>query len=377
MSFRALLVTKADQVTEALVPVLSNFALAATSCGYSDALCLVTEQKFQLVLVDFDDPHSAALVLQNLSSAPFQAHAITVALLSDKNRVRNAFGAGANFILYKPIRAEEAADTLRAATALIKRERRNSFRVPIQVPVMLSLPNDAETPEIEGILLDLSETGMDVLASQPLHPAARLRARFTLPNSASEFEILGDVAWANPNGETGVHFAETPEALRTALRSWLAENSKSIPEEPDPVPNCKLTDLSLGACYVETTSPFPEHTFIQLILRADGVELRAPGTVRVMHPVRGMGVEFAVQTESQRRQTEEFIHFLTSRPGVRPELLVSPEKIASPQDSSSSLRPQDVEDPLLDLLRNHHSFTEEAFLQVLSSQRGGDFVSSE
>jgi len=32
---------------------------------------------------------------------------------------------------------------------------------------------------------------------------------------------------------------------------------------------------------------------------------------------------------------------------------------------------------LLDLLRNHHSFTEEAFLEVLSSQRGGQFVESE
>lgn len=377
MSFRALLVTKDNQATEALVPALSNFALAANTCGYSDGLCLVTEQKFQIVLVDFDDPHSAALVIQNLGTTPFQSHAITVALLSDKNKVRNAFGAGANFILYKPIKSEEVAATLRAAIALIKRERRNSFRVPIQVPVMLSLPNDPETPEIEGILLDLSETGMDVLASQPLHPAARLRARFTLPNSASEFEILGDVAWANPNGETGVHFVETPEALRTALRSWLAENSKAaLPEEPDPVPNCKLTDLSLGACYVETASPFPEHTCIHLILRAEGVELRAPGTVRVMHPVHGMGVEFAVQTESQRRQTEEFIQFLTSRPGVMPELLVSPEKIAPPQNSSS-LRSQDVDDPLLDLLRNHQSFTEEAFLQVLSSQRGSELVSSD
>lgn len=377
MSFRALLVTKDNQAANALAPVLLDCGLAASNCGYSDGLCLVTEQKFQLVLVDFDDPHSATLVLQNLGSAPFQTHAITVALLSDKNKVRNAFGAGANFAIYKPIEVGQATDTLRAATALMKRERRNSFRVPIQVAVMLSLPNDDHTPGIEGILLDLSETGMDVLSSQPMHPAALLRARFTLPNSPSEFEVHGSVAWANPNGETGVQFDQTPENLRAALHQWLTENSKAaLPEEPEPVSNCKLTDLSLGACYVETTSPFPEHTFIELILRAEGVELKAPGVVRVMHPSHGMGVEFLVQTEDQRQQAEEFIRFLTTNPGVRPELLVSPEKIAPAQDASL-WHPEEVEDALLDLLRNHRSFTEEAFLQALSSQRGGELVKSE
>lgn len=376
MSFRALLVTKDDHAGKVLTPVLSNFGLSVQCCSYSDALCLVGEQKFQAVLVDFDDPHSAALVLQNISSAPFE-NPVTVALLGDKNRVRSVFGAGANFVLYKPLSNEQAEATLRAATAVMKRERRNSYRVPIQVPVKLALQSAEGSSEMEGILLDLSETGMDVLASQPMHPAAQLRARFTLPHSPSEFEILGSVAWANPNGETGVHFDQTPESLRAALHKWLVENSKTkLPEEPEPVPNCKLTDLSLGACYVETTSPFPEHTFIQLILRAEGIELKAPGLVRVMHPSHGMGVEFLVQTEDQRRQAEEFIGFLTTHPGIRPELLVSPEKIAPAQDASL-WHTEEVEDPLLDLLRNHRSFTEEAFLQALSSQRGGELVESE
>src|SRR5947209_8441665 len=135
MSFRALLVTKDDQAAEVLIPVLANYGLSPQCCGYSDAVCLVTEQKFQAVLVDYDDPHGAALVLQNLSSTPFQNHAVTVALLSDKNKVRSVFGAGANFVLYKPVSPTQALSTLRAATALIKHERRTAFRVPIQVGV--------------------------------------------------------------------------------------------------------------------------------------------------------------------------------------------------------------------------------------------------
>src|SRR5713101_5323875 len=193
MAFRALLVTKDDQAAEVLAPVLHDFGLMVQCCGYSDAVCLVTEQRFQAVLVDFDDPHSATLVLENASSAS-ENHPITVALLSDKDKVRNVFGAGANFVLYKPLSAAQAETTLRAATALIKRERRSSFRVPIQVAVKLQLENGGGPAEIEGILLDLSDNGMDVLAAQPLYPGGSLRARFTLPDSPAEFEVLGEVA---------------------------------------------------------------------------------------------------------------------------------------------------------------------------------------
>lgn len=372
MSFRALLVTKDDQATEILTPVLSNFGLGVQCCGYSDAVCLVTEQKFQAVLVDFDDPHSAALVLQNLASAPFQTNTVTVALLSEKNRVRNAFGAGANFVLYKPLSTMQAVSTLRAATALIKRERRSAFRVPIQVAVRLSMQSQGGSSDIDGILLDLSETGMDVLASQPLYPLAHLDARFTLPNSPSEIELSGEVAWANPNGESGVRFRETPESLRAALQCWLAENIKSVHIEPETVPDCKLTDLSVGGCYIETASPFPERTQVNLILRAEGAELKAPGLVRVMHPSRGMGVEFSVRTDDQRRQTEELIQFLTSRPGIQPQLGVAPQSLLSAEDHGG--HNDSFDDPLLDLLRNHESFSEEMFLQALRSQRSDEFL---
>jgi DNA-binding response OmpR family regulator len=383
MSFRALLVTKDDQASEILEPVLSNFGLSTDCCGYSEALCLVSEQKFQAVLVDYDDPRSAALVLQNLSTKSFQNHAVTVALLSDRGKVRSVFGAGANFVLYKPVSQSQAITTLRAATALIKRERRTAFRVPIQVAVKLRLDNGEDNASfIDGILLDLSETGMDVLAAQPLYSSARLQARFLLPNSESEFEVAGEVAWANPNGESGVRFCDVPEELCAALQSWLAQNSRpGVASEPDAVADCKLTDLSLGGCYIETASPFPERTQVILMLSADGVEFKNLGLVRVMHPGRGMGVEFAMRTPEQRQQTEEFINFLVGRPGVEPKLRVAPRPLSADEDNpflrNRTNGSEAVEDPLLDLLRNHESFSEEMFLQALRSQRSADFVESE
>ncbi len=169
MTFQSLLVCKDEQATDVLTSVLAGFGLGVQCCGYPDALCRLTEQKFDAVIVDYDDPHSAALVLQNAYQASAGSNTVTVALLNDKTKVRHVFGAGANFVLYKPISQQQAEASLRAAIALMKRERRRSFRVPVQLAVKLQVENGAE---MEGILLDLSEDGLDVLAAQPLCPSA-------------------------------------------------------------------------------------------------------------------------------------------------------------------------------------------------------------
>jgi len=375
MTFQSLLVCKDEQATAVLTPVLAGFGLGVQCCGYPDALCRLTEQKFDAVIVDYDDPHSAALVLQNAYQASAGHNTVTVALLGDKSKVRHVFGAGANFVLYKPISQQQAEASLRAATALMKRERRRSFRVPVQLPVKLRVENG---PEMEGILLDLSEDGLDVLAAQPLCPSAIINAHFALPDH-TELDIRGEVAWANPNGESGVRYIDLPENLRQTLKAWVIANAAEfLPEDPEPVSECKLTDLSLGGCYVETESPFPERSGIVLCLKAADMEVQAEGMVRVMHPEFGMGIEFASGTAEERDQVGTFIGFLTSRPGTQPQLLITPRALAAGNDLHylGSQEPDEPEDMLLGLLNRAESLSQEEFLQELRQQRNSEEVAS-
>jgi hypothetical protein len=271
-------------------------------------------------------------------------------------------------VLYKPISEEQAEGTLRAAASLIRNDRRTSFRVPVQVPVTLTTNGGDDS--INGILLDLSEEGMDLLASRPLYCSAGLSARFMLPDILSDLELPGEVVWANPNGESGIRFADAPENTRVMLRTWLADHAKQAPlQEPAPRPDCKLTDLSIGGCYVETPSPFPEKTHVLLKFRAGGAELETPGLIRVMHPSHGMGIEFIVHTTERHRKTEAFIRSLSSQPGNEPELLASLRTLP-PRENNSAPSPE-LDDPLLHLLRNHESLSEEMFLETLQSQRNG------
>jgi DNA-binding response OmpR family regulator len=377
MTLQSLMVSKDDYSAEVLSRALANFAIAVERFSEPEiALHRLGEQRFDCLIVDFDDPDTALKLLQT-ATRPKPAALISIALLSDESSVREVLKNGAKFILHKPSISEQATATLSAATALLRRERRRSFRVPVQAPVQVALSGG---DQIEGIMLDLSQTGMDLLAAQPLQPAALIGLRFTLPDGSLEIDTHGEIAWANPNGQSGVRFLDLPESQVDKLKTWLLANASEVPpEEPDPVSTCKLTDLSLGGCYVETESPFPEKALVDLCLKAADIEIHADGIVRIMHPASGMGVEFPSRTSAQRETVAHFIEFLTSRPGTMPELLISPKAIVA--DESQFEHPtgppeEHLEDPLVELLRTGESLSRDQFVAELQRQRNPEAVAS-
>jgi CheY-like chemotaxis protein len=376
MNLQALLVSKDDNASEALSRVLASFEVAVERSSDPEvAVARLSEQRFDEVVVDFDDAETATRVLQNVRELASGANAVTVALISDERKIRTTFGAGANFVLLKPISATQATATLKAATALLKRERRRAFRVPVQAPVALSIPGGQE---VEAIMLDLSESGVDVLAAQPLCPSSPISLRFSLPNSQGEISAHGEVAWANPNGQSGVRFTDLNEDIQNQLNQWLAANSaEALPDDADAVSPCKLTDLSLGGCYVETESPFPEQAVIDLCLKAADMEIHAEGLVRVMHPAFGMGIEFPSRTQEQRTKVGDLIQFLTSRPGTQPELLISPRSLVLDEsDFTVVSHGHELEDALVELLRSGAGLSRDEFMAELRKQRSSEAVAS-
>ena len=382
MILQALLVSKDEPTAETLIQVLAQFGVAVDRSNAADvAASRLVDERFDQVIVDFDadfdGPEGAALVLEacrNLAG-PDRNPPVTVALLHDASQIRSILGAGAHFILTKPITPEQAQSTLRAATALLKRERRQSFRVAVQAPVSIRV-DDSNT--MEGILLDLSTGGMDVLAAKPLPSTTMVRVSFELPDGGAGIEGDAEVAWSTANGQTGLRFLDVDPKMREEMGEWLAARShEALPEEPDAVSQCKLTDLSLGGCYVQTESPFPESSAVDLCLRAAGMEIHAEGLVRIMHPAHGMGIEFPARTEEQRKSVGEFIEFLTGQPGATPQLETSPRAlVANAVDlSQTGGTESDAEDPLLELLRKGNSLDEEAFLAELHRQRTPAVVS--
>ena len=339
-------------------------------------LARIRQQKFDALIVDFDEAKLATQVVEQASQLGLDC--LNVALVADPSRVRDILSSGAHFVLYKPVTEEAAKAGLRAAAALLSRERRRAVRIPVQAAVEIRLPDERK---VDGILLDLSETGMDVLTAEPQVAGALLGFHFQLPDGALQVDAHGRVAWANPNGQTGVHFLDLPEQTSQDLKKWLKAAASSAGASSDEtVPHCKLTDLSLGGCYVETEAPFPEHALVDLGLKTEKMEVHIDGMVRVAHPGHGMGVEFPSRTAEQRAQVGNLIEVLRSSPDTTPELTISPRALVA--DMTQFERPEGVngpeelDDPLLELLRRGTSLQQDDFLSELRHQRSPEDVAS-
>ncbi len=287
MNLQALLVSSDDSAADVLGRVLSSFGIALDrSSDPETTMTRIQQQKFDALLVDFDDPKAAEDVLQQAQKLGTEP--LSIALVADTAKVRAILSGGAHFVLYKPVSEEAAKAGLRAAAAMLNRERRRAFRVPVQAPVEITLP---DTRKVDGILLDLSETGMDVLTAEQLTAGTLLAFQFVVSDGALKIEARGQVAWANANGQNGVHFLDLSDTVKEELKAWLKAAAMTAGADADEtVPHCKLTDLSLGGCYVQTDAPFPERALIDFCLKTKELEVHTEGMVRVTHPGHGMGV---------------------------------------------------------------------------------------
>jgi len=362
MSLRSLLLCSDEKIIRVLRRVLGDLDIAIELCANADsALYRLTRKRFEGIIVDCE-AEGASQVLRSARGAPCNKQAVAVAIVEPTVGLKEVFDLGAHFVLYKPVSSERAKSSFRAARALMKSERRRNTRVAVEIPVMMENPNLAS---MKVTTIDVSEGGMAVSMPKRHRPAGRWQISFTLPGTGRSLEIPAEFAWEGAREQAGLRFMDASLVATLQLREWLKQNS---PEgEPDDPPiRCQLTDLSLGGCYLEISSPFPLGTRIMLSMRAAGVEVRAQGVVRIMHPDKGMGVEFTLATSDHRAAVEKFLGVLTENRSLLPELLVQPEGLESEIKMSKSSA--EAEDPLLDLFYGE-PLSAEKFHEALRKQR--------
>jgi len=366
MGLRSLFLCSDEKILRLLRRSLGDLEIDVEPCEDADsAVRLLTRRRFEAVIVDCDDEPTAGKVFASVRSAPCNKHAVAIALISGQQDIRTAFTWGAHFVLYKPITSERAKSSFRAARALMKCERRRNTRVAVEIPANLTGLTKAVVRIVSS---DISEGGMAVQLPRRAKKVGPLRIKFSLPGTDHVVDCATEVAWENPGLHTGLRFVELTHEERSNLKSWVARHCPEIEQEDPPVP-CKLSDLSPGACYLETAAPFPERSRVLLMMRVGKHSLQVEGIVRVMHPEVGMGVEFRQNNPYQREQVERFIHALKSSDGKAPELEVQPEGMEESSPSAASAAPYDGDDPLLDLFHRRNELSAEAFRAELHRQR--------
>jgi c-di-GMP-binding flagellar brake protein YcgR len=369
MNLKSLLLSSDEKIVRILRRTLGDLDITVEHCLTPEtALRHLTRERFESIIVDCAGPGSAD-VLSSARSAPCNKRAVAVAILEPGVGLRSAFDIGAHFILYKPVSPERARSSFRAARALMKKERRRNSRVALRIPVEMSCRETKVQLKVDST--DFGEGGMAVALPRRIKPQGKWQLSFTLPGTSAPVNLEAEWAWEGTGRQAGLRFLSLSRELEGQLREWLSRNSPDV-EKDDPPIRCQLTDLTLGGCYLEITSPFPVSTRVVVSMSAAGLIVKTEGLVRVMHPEQGMGVEFTQGTPQIRAQLEKFLKVLTTNRNVSPELLVEPDglELDAAQTSKSAEPMLEQEDALLELFRNQSHLSPDLFLAELRKQRG-------
>ncbi len=318
MNLKSLLVSSDERTVRVLRRVLSDLEIDVEHCSATDdAIRRITRQRFEAIIVDGANAEEAGSVLRGAKAAPVNRRALGIVLVEAPVGLKGGFEMGAHFVLHKPLAVERAKASFRAVRALMKRERRLQLRVAVQIPVECF-----GSGRYTANTIDLCEGGMAIQFSGRVAKESPLRFSLDLPGMDGKLELHGDLAWEGDGDKAGVRFKDATDEDRSILRQWL-NSQLSEPELDDPPVACRLSDLSLGGCYLTTNSPFPRGTRVILSTKTANLVVRAGGVVLVAHPEFGMGMQFLQSTAEQREQAQRMIKTLRASADKSPELQVT------------------------------------------------------
>ena len=121
MPLRCLLFSSSEELVQPIWQVLAGLGIEGEYCQSAvDAVERVTTQLFQIVITDWEDQPEAAFLLKTARDLKAAHRPLILAIVGDDAGLPEALRAGANSVLVKPIRAEQARDTLSTACELLR-----------------------------------------------------------------------------------------------------------------------------------------------------------------------------------------------------------------------------------------------------------------
>lgn len=386
MTLTALLVCAHEAAAAVLVRVLEELSIKVESCpDFIRAGVRLAQDRFDVVIVDGASNAQVIQLLRETRISRLNDSTLAVAVVAGQDANREIFSLGVNFVLYKPVAYDRALSSLRAARAVMRKEKRKNARATVHTHATIDYAN---VQQEKATLIDLAEEGMAVQFGKKLPPVNKVYFQFQLPGQSVSVRLSGQVAWQDWKGRAGIQFVDVPKTSRRLLDEFLKANlpadnrgerfsdvtveveeplqltTMSVPEQTHggsqrsssegsayeavaiaatggpaadvannrraqtryacrigaevyrigtAVPNhCCLTDLSSGGCYLEVSLPFPEGSWVEIVVRAHELKVRVHGIVQAAHPGYGMGIAFELKTKEQQIGVKKLNDYVAS-----------------------------------------------------------------
>jgi len=229
MTLSALLVCVDDAAAEVLRRVLEELSIKVESCPeFPRAGIRLEQERFDVVIVDGQSSKDVIALLRETRMSRLNESTLTVAVLPGQDGIREIFSLGVNFVLYKPVAYERALSSLRAARAVMRKEKRKNARASVHAHATVDYAN---VEQEKATLVDLAADGMSVRFGKKLPPTSKVYFQFKLPGQAASIRLSGQVIWQDWNGRAGIQFVDVPKTSRRLLSDFL---SATLPNETEP-----------------------------------------------------------------------------------------------------------------------------------------------
>jgi len=219
MAVSVLLVCVDEASTQVLQRVLEELKIRVEFCpDFVRAGIRLAQERYDAVILDGKSVKQVISLLRETRQSRKNDATLAIAVLPGQENIREIFSFGANFILYKPLAYEHALNSLRAACAVMQRDKRKKGRATVHAQATIDYAN---VEREKAALIDLAEDGMSVQFGKKVPPAGKVYFQFRLPGQTANIRLSGQVVWQDWKGRAGVEFADVPRSSRRLLDDFL------------------------------------------------------------------------------------------------------------------------------------------------------------
>lgn len=188
---------------------------------------LINKEKYHGVFLDWMMPEVDGLDLARRIRSSKSNKSVPIVMLTGRTEpeaMEEAFHAGVNFFLTKPVTPEKVKKLLDASRGMILAERRRYQRAVVCLGVLCTWDGQ----RVRGRTLNLSSSGV-LLQAENLPPVgAVLGLALELPGGAERIELVGMIARTVPGAGVGIRFTE----YRPGDRKRLADFVEKLAQAP-------------------------------------------------------------------------------------------------------------------------------------------------
>jgi CheY-like chemotaxis protein len=228
MTLSALLVCTDKAAAEVLSRVLKELSIRVEPCpDFARASIRAAQERFDVIIVDGQSSVEVFSLLRETRTPRLNDATLAVAIVPSQDSIRELFSLGVNFVLYKPVAYDRALSSLRAARAVMLKEKRMNARAAVHTHATVDYAN---VEQEKATLVNLAPGGMAVLFGKKLPPTSKVYFQFKLPGQTASVRLSGQVVWQEWNGRAGVQFVDVPKTSRKLVDEFLGAK---LPDEKE------------------------------------------------------------------------------------------------------------------------------------------------